>query len=212
MKLIEILDQLSHGELVQLNLGNGNDPIDPTNYARIGNALNLGLAALHQRFRLKLGRTTVDVTTDTLLYTLDSALNVVKIEKVLDEEDTPLPLNVTTDKESLTTPDAQSFLLAEAVETDATWTVMFRQGHDKLTATEWDDPDNTDIFIPYTHLTPLLYFLGARLLTPVGAVDGLNHSNEYMMKYEHACRELEGQGMQIEQNYESDKFYQRGWV
>lgn len=57
MKLQEIFDALTYGELSQVNLGgNANGFIDNANYNLILNHVNMGLTDLHTRFTLKMKR------------------------------------------------------------------------------------------------------------------------------------------------------------
>lgn len=60
MKLIEIFNQLTFGELAQLSMG-GMDAgeINDKNYDAVLSHINLGLTALHKRFPLKEGRLVV---------------------------------------------------------------------------------------------------------------------------------------------------------
>jgi hypothetical protein len=131
MKLKEIFDQLTHGELSQLSIG-GSDAgaIDPTNYGKILSHVNMGLTALYKRFPLKEGRLTVELQTGMTTYPINSnfAVNsrrsresvrfikdlavepfkddIHKIERVYTSTGYEMGLNDETDPFSVFTPSA----------------------------------------------------------------------------------------------------------
>lgn len=77
MKLKEIFDQLTYGELSQLAIGGSEaGAIGPANYDRVLAHVNLGLTALHKRFNLKEGRLTVELQSGRTLYPINSSFAV----------------------------------------------------------------------------------------------------------------------------------------
>jgi hypothetical protein len=73
MKLQEIFDQLTYGELSQLSIG-GNEAgvIAPANYNRLVPHINLALTALYKRFPLKEGRLILELQTGRTTYPIHS--------------------------------------------------------------------------------------------------------------------------------------------
>lgn len=73
MKLQEVFDQLTHGELSQLSIG-GNEAgvIAPANYNRLVPHVNLGLTALYKRFPLKEGRLILELQANRTTYPIHS--------------------------------------------------------------------------------------------------------------------------------------------
>lgn len=73
MKLQEVFDQLTHGELSQLSIG-GNEAgvIAPANYNRLVPHVNLGLTALYKRFPLKEGRLILELQSGRTTYPIHS--------------------------------------------------------------------------------------------------------------------------------------------
>jgi hypothetical protein len=73
MKLQEVFDQLTHGELSQLSIG-GNEMgvISPANYNRLVPHVNLGLTQLYKRFLLKEGRLTLELQSNRTVYPIHS--------------------------------------------------------------------------------------------------------------------------------------------
>lgn len=72
MTLQELLDQLSHAEFSQLDLGGGSNGVHPRDYPRMVSAINATLAALHTRFRLKNGEVTLELQDGQTIYYLDN--------------------------------------------------------------------------------------------------------------------------------------------
>ena len=73
MKLQEVFDQLTMGELSQLSIG-GNEAgvISPANYNRLVPHVNLALTALYKRFPLKENRFTLELQSNRTVYPLTS--------------------------------------------------------------------------------------------------------------------------------------------
>lgn len=73
MKLQEVFDQLTYGELSQLSIG-GNEMgvISPANYNRLVPHVNLGLTQLYKRFPLKEGRFKLELQSNRTVYPLTS--------------------------------------------------------------------------------------------------------------------------------------------
>lgn len=128
MKLKEIFDALTYGELSQINIGGGEDgAISEANYPRILSSINLGLGALYRRFLVKEGTVKVQLQegqTHYLIsdmfavsnrrsretkYIIDSTAepfnnDVAKIERVYTDARYELLLNDRSNDESLFTP------------------------------------------------------------------------------------------------------------
>src|SRR5690554_2524744 len=94
MRLQEIFDQLSQGELSQIYTGQGLQGVTHENVQRVAHAINTGLTALHTRFflreeRLKLrlqpGRFTYPLTSKYAEATRDSKESVRYIEGSFDD-------------------------------------------------------------------------------------------------------------------------------
>lgn len=73
MKLQEVFDQLTYGELSQFAIG-GNEAgvINPANYNRLIPHVNLGLTALYKRFPLKEGRLILELQSGRITYPIQS--------------------------------------------------------------------------------------------------------------------------------------------
>jgi hypothetical protein len=131
MKMKEIFDQLTYGELSQLSIGGMEaGAITEANFEKILPHVNLGLTALYKRFPLKEGRVRIALQPGWFSYPIsskyamsnprypdytkfiqDSAQNkftddILKIEKVYVSKGTELPLNDESDPYSVFTPSA----------------------------------------------------------------------------------------------------------
>ena len=140
MKLQEIFDQLTHGELSQISFGGGEaGVIAPSNYSKVVSHVNLGLTSLHKRFPLKEGRVGLQLVPGITTYNITSkfALNsrstrepvkyvidtvdapfkddIHKIERVLTSDGYELPLNDGSDMYSLYTPTVARLRIPEVI-------------------------------------------------------------------------------------------------
>jgi hypothetical protein len=140
MKLQEIFDQLTAGELSQLSIGGGEaGVIAPSNYSRVVSHINLGLTSLYKRFPLKEERvglqlvpgiTTYNITSkfavnsrstrEPIKYVLDTPAkpfkdDIHKIERVLTDLEWELPLNDASDMYSVYTPTATRLRIPEKI-------------------------------------------------------------------------------------------------
>jgi hypothetical protein len=131
MKLQEVFDQLTHGELSQLSIG-GNEMgvISPANYGRLIPHVNLGLTQLYKRFPLKEGRLKLELQSNRTVYPIHSKYavssrssreavryikdslvapfkdDIHKIEKVVASTGYEFGLNDESDEYSVFTPSA----------------------------------------------------------------------------------------------------------
>lgn len=82
MKLQDVFDQLSTGELSQISIGK-RDPgsIEESNWDKVLPAVNLGLTALYKRFLLKEGLITIDLLPNKYQYTLHSDYAIGSVRK-----------------------------------------------------------------------------------------------------------------------------------
>lgn len=125
MKLQEIFNQLSQGELSQLFYGaEGLQGINADNLQRVGHAINTGLTALHTRFFLREERLRINLIPDRTSYPIAERYaedargttetdryiegsytgNLLKIEQVFTDSGYELGLNDRDDPHSVLTP------------------------------------------------------------------------------------------------------------
>lgn len=72
MNLGTVFQQLAHGEFHELSFGDGQGIIGPTSFDRMTNMVNLGMSALHKRFKIKEGRLWLQLEEGKYEYVLHS--------------------------------------------------------------------------------------------------------------------------------------------
>lgn len=236
MKLKEIFDQLTYGELSQMELGglhNDSPGIEPSRYPMIINHINLGLNALYQRFPLKENSVKVELLPGVCTYTLngdfsensssDFQNDLIKVERVYTDTGRELGLNDENDSLAIITPSLQSIRVPEAIVNQSSdlpkelltksLKVVYRASHPLLNASNTINPSNIEVELPYSHLEALLYFVASRLHNPIGMTNEFHAGNSYAAKYEMVCQRLEAQNIRADQfNLSSSRLERNGWV
>lgn len=131
MKLREIFDSLTYGELSQLNIGGAKEGfIDDSNYDRMLTHVNLGLTALHRRFLLKEGSLALALTPGLYLYDLHSdhaistegiglGLDLLELDGEIPVVDTSTPEDAQYILDDLRAPFQDNLIKVERVKTAA---------------------------------------------------------------------------------------------
>ena len=233
MKLKEVFEALSQTELSQLSIG-GQDQgvINTANQGTVLNAVNLGLASLHQRFTLREGYLTLLLEPSTLTYPLHSRYSendedsselvryikgtylndLAKIIKVVGNVSGELGLN-DNKVGSCRTPSVYS-LRVPAGLADTELELTYRAIHPVIAPdfSGYLDLDETEVDLPYNYLEPLLYFVAGRIHHPIGMVGDFQMGSSYAAKYEAACQRLELSNLQVDNYNETTRFEENGWV
>jgi hypothetical protein len=143
MKLKEVFDQLTYGELSQIFIGGGTaGEIRQADYGKVVAHINLGLTAIYKRFHLKEGRFVVELQDGLTTYQLSSqycqsntrsrqvvkyiddtafpfADTLLKVEHVFAESGFEFSVNNPVDKLSINTPSQRVLTVpAEIVAQD----------------------------------------------------------------------------------------------
>ena len=237
MVLQDIFDQLTHGELRQLFIGDnlGEEGLREEDKPRLIAHIQLGLTALHKRFLLKERKLTINLQEGRSTYVLKSIYSqyneksqelikyiddaevpfkddLLQIERVLNDKGEELPLNRHSDPKTIRTPSYNTLIVPPDLETE-TLTVLYRADHPKI------DPImgkavsfREEIDLPVTHLEALLYFVASRYMNPIGLAGDFHEGNNYASKYEIACQELEGKGYQLNSQDDVHRFEDSGWI
>lgn len=223
MKLQEVFDQLSEGELSQISIG-GQEAgvINEANRNKVVNHITLGLSALYKRFNLKTRRLTIPLQKDSDTYELKID-DILKLEKVLTDSDYELNLNSDGDPYSCFTPTMNSLRVPQVIldqspdlpdqlKTDSL-TVTYRANHPKL-INKFGVlmPETNEVELPMSHLQALLYFVASRFHNPIGMVNEFNAGNSWYAKYEGECQRLEAENLQVDKVAENYKLSRNGWV
>jgi hypothetical protein len=223
MKLQEIFDQLTYGELSQLAIGGSEvGVIAESDYPRIVAHINLGLNALYRRFQLKTGKTSVVLVPDQEYYTLMET-DLLKVETIKALNDAYFTLNDSNDPYSIHTITMKKLMVPlEVVNQDpdlpddlkvSTLDITYRAAHPKINiGLGYFDPERVDVELPDSHLEALLYFIASRVHNPVGMTNEFHTGNNYAAKYELACQALEQQNLHIDQQPTNTRMERNGWV
>jgi hypothetical protein len=231
MKLQEIFDQLATSEFSKLNLGGGSaGAIQPADYGKVVNHINLGLMALHSRFQLREGRAVLTLSDGVKNYLLtgnDPAVllvdenggtfqgDLLKLEEVTTLDGEPFSLNEKNNPFSMSTPTSTTLRLPDQWKDGVVASklaLIYRAAHPQLVATGGMDPESMEVDLPYSYLWALLLFVASRAHTPVGMTNEFHAGNSYYAKYEAACQDLMAQNLQIDHNHSNDRFYSNGWI
>lgn len=232
MRLTDLIDSLNFGELSQLRFGQETEEgITAGNIHRLVPHINMGLSALHSRFRLRVGQRRVALEYGRESYPLTSAEGqgrVLQVERVLwpegldsapgfrvtpdlplDDEGHPLSIYRATPT-TLRVPLVMQDMGVTQLE------VTVREDHPALV---WEEgffyPEEIEIDLPPNYLEPLTYFVASRLINPIGVGmpnTEFHEGNNYAAKYEQACQRLEYGGYKVQGEAEDTRFQRHGWV
>lgn len=239
MKLSDIFDQLATGELSQLALVDSTqENINPTDYNRVINQVNMGLSELHKRFMLKRKTLQLQTLADVIRYPLTSKHSqsggavlpyildidepfeddIVEILVVKDAQNKELPLNEykATATLGVLTPAYNIIRFSEDVA-PSRFEVIYQASHvkvPKVVDPDTFDASKVDIELPMTHLEALLFYIASRVISPInGAVNGAPQEGmQYAQRFEQSCQDLLLQGLDVAVTKESTRFSRNGFV
>lgn len=176
--------------------------------------INLGILELYKRFVLWESEAVITQAADTSLYTLDgvdanvsidlSDNELIKIERVYDEDNLLYILNNEKDPDSLETPRFNSLKVVTIVP-DYTMTVIYRATPKFHTA------DTETIPLPPQFFEALFMYTAYKAQTSVKPGER-DEANRYYKKFEASCARIAQEGLYIQQDLVSSKFKQRGFV
>lgn len=234
MLLHTIFEQLSHGELAQLAIGNKDGAgIVPESYPAITAHLNLALTALYKIFPLRMEEAIIQQNQATNLYFLSKQFavnggsdepvkylidtvnkpfidNVLKIERIVNEEGEEIPLNDINDDNSIFTPSFNSIQIPDPIDT-VTVGVIYRADHTEINPINLD-PKTLDVPIPNSLLEPLLFYIASRAYASVPMVDGINQSAGYLNKFEASIQRIKNLDLVNDDEKPNQKLWNNGWV
>jgi hypothetical protein len=237
MTLQDIFDQLAVGELAQLYTGidSGIARIEDDAKPALLMHIQLGLTELHKRFLLREGTLTIGLIEGRQSYVIDKnyALtntksnepqkfildtdspyksDLMRIERIYDDEGVELSLNIIGDPDSIRTPSFRSLIVPDTIVTK-NLKVIYRADHPEIDKVRGAAVAfKTEIDFPMSHMQPLLYFVASRKFNPMGSGGEFHEGNNYAMKYEQACLELERLNMYVDTGYASTHFERNGFV
>lgn len=236
MTLLDILKDLTYGELSGLAIGNllpgedENQP-DPHEYEQVVSHINLALKEIYKRFFLR--SVEIDVqqydqivtyklhsdfavtnvaSTEPIKYILDTAEepfqdDILKIEEIYDEEGNKYAVNDVSDEDSLYTPTFRSIQVPNPSSTRI-MSVQYRACHPKITATIDTDPETIEVELPNSLHIALLQYVGYR----ANIRTNIEKSADFWQQFTASCDAVDRYGLEVQGEPGDWRFDDHGWV
>lgn len=235
MKLSELFDQLTWGELSQLAIGNRKaGVIKVEDYPALLAYTNLGLTELYKRFPVQLEEiqlqqyenistyflrppfavsSATGASTRYILDTIEDPFknNIIKIESIHDEFGGPYILNDEHEDDSVFTPGFDQIQFPVTAD-NKTFSVVYRAGHTPIVIEGADTPADIDVHIPPYLVYPLILFIASRAYSIMGSSENINEGAIYESKFERQCAKIIELGLINKDNTTSTKLDGSGWV
>lgn len=235
MKLIDLFEDLTFGELSQLHLGGAETQgITVDNRPQVVNHINRGLTALHRRFAIRKETTLVTLEAPAgepqrvAFRDVELPAPFLRLEQIpwpQDIADTVpapvgtrpvVPIGDEGNPWSVLMPTERTLVIPELYYEHGveSLTVHYRANHAPIDKEEVAfDPEWIEVELPEVFREPLIYFVASRILNPLGfGVEGTHEGNNYYQKYEQACAELETAGWDTTNLSERTGFARQGFV
>jgi hypothetical protein len=237
MNLLELLQDLTYGELSSLKIGQfipgePESQPDPTRYAQLTSWINLGLLEIYKRFFLSSREIYIELHEEIATYMLHSKYSVtsgtedplyiidtvdapfvndcLKIEEVYDEEGNKLPLNDMNDETSAFTPSYRTIQVPYPND-DITYAVQYRASHPRIVYTIDMDPALIDLAVPNSLHEALLYYIASRAYRAMGGESTVT-GHEYFQLFEASCAKVDELGLEVQTEQHNWRFDEYGWV
>jgi hypothetical protein len=238
MRLLDILKDLTYGELSGLAIGNlipgefDNEP-DPHEYEQVISYINLGLKEIYKRFFLRSRELDIQQHEEITTYKLSSdyaASNTASLipladRYILDTVDDPflddiLKIEEIYDEEGTKLPMnditeensvyTPSYRMVQIPypNNDATFSVQYRAAHPKIPVTLDTLPDDVEIELPNSLHAALLQYVGYR----ANLRSNSEKSADYWQQFEKTCAHVENQGLEVQGEPGDWRFDEHGWV
>lgn len=208
MLLLDLFGYVSNIESHSLNLGGADDGTIETKYhPKVIRAINLSLLELYKEFPIKQKSlviqlypqltkytlhndfaTTNTVSSEIIKYIVDSPFepfqnDVLKIEKVFNEDGEEFTLNNDSDELSLYTPE---FNVLQHPFPQAENAIFVQYRALPVTIPTSSDPTTYDVSLPDTLLNLCLLYIGYKLLTTVNKKEASEKFGEYLLALQQA--------------------------
>lgn len=239
MTLEDIYEYLATGELAHVIMGSklDNDKLEvpKQHYARLRNAIQLGLTDLHKRFLLREEQLVVDISqgpgtywltrkyaqsntksTEPVKYLVDSEQpfqeNLLRIARVKDPEGNDIPMNLLDSEYTIRVLRNDQILVGKDITT-TTLTIHYHADHPILNKFLADSsPMSVSVDLPTALLHPLTLFVASRVMNPIGLSEQFHEGNNYFSKYLAAVNDISQQGLDIRQTSENSRLEDNGWA
>lgn len=238
MRLVDILKDLTYGELSDLHIGNlipgeGDNEPDPHQYEQIVGYINLGLKELYKRFYLKSREIYIELQDELSVYKLSSdyaqantASAIPEADRyIADSVDSPflddlLKIECVFDEAgaqiALNDHDDENSIFTPTYRslqvpypaTGTTLAVQYRAAPDKIIATPATEAADVEVELPNSLHDALLYYVGSR----AHRATDMEKSADYWQMFKKSCDDVDNYGLEIQPETSNHRFDQNGWV
>ena len=241
MTLLDLLKDLTYGELAQYKIGNlipgehESEP-DPTRYDQLTSAVNLGLKEIYKRFFLASREIYIQQHEEIATYVLSKRYaqtntdSDIPIEDryIMDSVDKPF-LDDTLKIEEVYDEEGNIIPMNDITEElsvftptyrsvqipypndDNTMSIQYRACHAKITYVKGMDPEAIEIELPNSLHEALLYYVAGRFASSLGGDQG-QEGSDYYQKFKNSCDLVGKEGLEVQGEPGDWRFDQGGWV
>jgi hypothetical protein len=237
MKLNELFEYLSYGELSSLRLGGGElgAGIESSNYPQIITLINLGLVAVNKRIPYKFDSVVVQQyshitryvlsydyaisnmdATASPLYILDTVSQPFKedinqILYIVDENGCDMPFNSGGTPDEISLLDYRTLLVQQPYD-DLTMVVHYSALPNRI-PTNVADPSTVNVDIHPALVDALIFNVASR----IPAINGLTSDNSsvqdnYLIKFERECEAVKKSGLIPVPSFKANLFKENNWL
>ena len=215
MFIQDVFDQLSFGELYNVYVGgSGCKGVPVSDYPMILDHINLALVELHKRFPVKKNQLILIMYPDINRYILDKRYaesntestepikyisdsvdypynnDLLKIERILNEEGEELFMNTTNAYWSVQTPE-YNIIYNKFPEEENSLLVEYRAKADKLLIPAGGlHPETTEIFLPDILNEALLNYVAYRTFSSLNPDGNLLEAKNFYAQFERSIKEI----------------------
>lgn len=215
MKISDIFDQLTFGELKQIDVGGYEEgEVQPSKYKELVNHINIALLQLYTRFPIDekeflltpiAGQTFYNIEPDASYLTgvhADGTTtfdnDILRINAVFNQTGSELPLNDEFSEDSVFLPTFKQIQIP--LDRADTYSFIYRAKPAKLVAPvyvfestpeDYTDFLDTDVFLPEVLLEPLLAYVEQRVQKAKGGEAGLQQASIASQQFEILCEGVE---------------------
>lgn len=236
MKLSELFNHLTYGELANLKIGGKDEGgIHPTYSKEVLTYIQQGLTDLHTRFNLKQGECIIQLNEAVSMYTLSSAHaysntesteyfkyiddlgmypfldDIIRVNSVYDECGHELELNTDCPSCTVYTPQYNVLQVTNPESTNAIG-VIYKADHKPIILGAKTNPATIEIEIPSTMINLLCLYVAYAAHNSVGTQEGIATGFTKYQQYEAACLNVEHRGIINSNYYINNRIRRNGWV
>ena len=211
----DVFEQLSFGELYNISLGgSGCKGVPVCDYPMIINHINLGLLELYKRFPIKINQLIIILYPEIIKYRLDKKYatsntestepikyihdsvevpfnnDIIKIERIFNEDGQELFLNVTNAYWSVQTPE-YNVVQCNYPDEENSLLVEYRAKPDTILIPAIGlHPETTEILLPEVLNEALLNYVAARVYANLNPDGSMGEGKNYYMQFERSIKEV----------------------